>query len=151
MFLEFVEEQFFLFIALGVIVALLIYSYFGDKISGYKSVNTDETVRLYNKNAKVFDVRTSDEFKNGYIGNAENITTGNIVSRVEQLSLDKNADILLYCQSGSRSAAAARNLVKMGYTQVHNLSGGILAWQNVGLPINKPVSKKKQKKDKKGK
>ncbi len=150
MFLEFVEEQVFLFIALGVIAGILASSYFGDKISGYTSVNTDEAVRLFNQDAKLFDTRTASEFKAGYIGEAENVSAEMIVSKVEKSSLAKDSAILLYCATGSRSAAAARNLVKSGYTQVHNLSGGIMAWQNAGLPINKPISKKKQKKVKKG-
>jgi len=152
MFLEFVEEQIILFVALGVIVAMLVASYFSDKLSGYKTVTADEAVRLYNKDAKLFDTRTSAEFKEGYIGAAENLTGDKVLARLEQLSFAKEDAILVYCQSGARSASVARNLVKAGYTDVSNLSGGIMAWQNASLPINKAVSKKKQKKnDKKDK
>ena len=150
MFLEFVEEQMILFVALGVIAVMLVFSYFSDKMAGYNSVNADEAVHLYNNDAKVFDVRTPAEFKGGYIGEAENITTEALLKKVENLSLAKETPILIYCESGMRSGTTAKKLVKAGYTNINNLSGGILAWQNASLPINKPVSKKKQKKDKKG-
>lgn len=149
MFLEFVEEQIFLFVALVVIAGILISSYFGDKLAGYKTATAEEAVSLYNKDAKVFDTRTSAEFKSGFIGEAENIDGNSILARLEKLSFPKDGDILLYCQSGGRSASVARNLVKNGYTQVYNLSGGIMAWQNAGLPVNKAISKKKQKKQSK--
>lgn len=151
MFLEFVEEQIFLFVALVVIAGILISSYFGDKLSGFKTATAEEAVSLYNKDAKVFDTRPSAEYKTGFIGEAENIDANSILARLEKLSYPKEDDILLYCQSGGRSASVARNLVKNGYTQVYNLSGGIMAWQNAGLPVNKPVSKKKQNKKSKGK
>lgn len=125
---------------------MLASSYFSDKLAGYNSVSAEEAVRLYNNDAKVFDVRTSEEFKSGYIGQAENLTSDKVLQRLEQLSFAKEDAILMYCQSGARSATVARSLVKAGYTNVSNLSGGIMAWQNAGLPVNKPVSKKKQKK-----
>jgi rhodanese-related sulfurtransferase len=146
MFLEFVEEQIILFVALGIIAVMLASSYFSDKLAGYNSVSAEEAVRLYNNDAKVFDARTSEEFKSGYIGQAENLTGDKVLQRLEQLSFAKEDAILMYCQSGARSATVARSLVKAGYTNVSNLSGGIMAWQNAGLPVNKPVSKKKQKK-----
>ncbi|BBN60494.1 rhodanese-like domain-containing protein [Hydrogenovibrio marinus] len=149
MFIEFVHEQPFLFIALAVIVIMLGYSYFGDKMSGYKSVNADEAVRLYNNGAWVLDVRTDGEYKSGFIGEAENISSTDISKRLSSLESHKADDILIYCQSGARSAGVARMLVKQGFTKVHNLSGGIMSWKSAGLPVNKQVSKKQLKKNNK--
>ncbi len=149
MFLEFVESQVILFVALGVVVAMLISTYLGDKISGYKSVSADEAVRLYNSGAKVFDVRSSAEYKGGYIGEAVNVASTEFADKLNCLQLEMDDEILVYCQSGPRSASVAKKLVKAGYTQVYNLTGGIMAWQSAGLPVNKPVSKKKQKKENK--
>lgn len=149
MFIEFVEEQIFLFIALGVIVMMLIFSYFGDKVSGYRSVNADEAVRLYNSGAWVLDVRTDAEYKTGYIGEADNISSTEIAKNTEAVAKHKDEDVLVYCQSGMRSASVAKALVKQGFTKVHNLSGGVMSWKNAGLPLNKPVSKKKLRKEKK--
>ncbi|MDG4811380.1 rhodanese-like domain-containing protein [Hydrogenovibrio sp. 3SP14C1] len=149
MFIEFVEEQIFLFIALGVIVMMLVFSYFGDRVSGYRSVNAGEAVRLYNSGAWVLDVRTDAEYKTGYIGEAENISSTEIAKQPDTVTKHKEEDVLVYCQSGMRSASVAKALVKQGFTNVHNLSGGVMSWKNAGLPLNKPVSKKKLRKEKK--
>lgn len=146
MFSEFFQEQWPLFVAVAVIVAMLVYSYVGDKIAGYTGVSTDEATRLYNDDAFVLDVRTAGEYKDGYIGNAVNISSTEIASKLEQLPKDKETPILVYCLSGARSARAAGAIAKAGYSNVNNLSGGINAWKAAGLPVGKAKSKKNKKK-----
>lgn len=145
MFEAFVEEQALLFVALAVIVAMLVYSYIGDKISGIQTVSADEAVRLYNRDAWVLDVRTEGEYKTGFIGEAENISSTEIKSKVDSIISHKDEVVLIYCQSGARSAAAAKALVKAGFTNVNNLSGGIANWKASGLPINTQKTLRKQK------
>jgi len=146
MFNEFFQEQWPLFVAVVVIAIMLAYSYLGDKIAGYQSVNTDAATRLYNDDAFVLDVRTANEYKEGYIGNAINISSTDIASNLGRLPNDKEAPVLVYCLSGARSAKVASTMVKHGYTNVSNLSGGINAWKAAGLPVGREKSKKNKKK-----
>lgn len=146
MFGEFVEEQFLLFVALVVVVLMLIYSYVGDKLAGFKTISADEAIRLYNDDAFVLDVRSSGEYKDGFIGEATNVAVGDLATNLNKLPSDKSKPILVYCLSGGRSARAAGTLVKNGYTEVNNLRGGITAWKAANLPLNKPKSKKSRKK-----
>lgn len=146
MFNEFFQEQWPLFVAVVVITLMLVYSYIGDKISGYTSVNTDQATRLFNDDAFVLDVRTAGEYKDGYIGNALNISSTEISSKMNQLPADKETPILVYCLTGARSSRASGAIAKAGYTNVNNLSGGINAWKAAGLPVGKVKSKKNRKK-----
>jgi len=60
-----------------------------------------------------------------------------IGQNVDQLGGDKNAKIVLYCKSDSMSMIAAEELVKLGYTNIWNLDGGMVAWEKEGQPIEK--------------
>ena len=53
----------------------------------------------------------------------------------DQLPADKDARIVLYCRSGRMSEIAAAALVQQGYTQVYELDGGMIAWEEAGLPL----------------
>ncbi|HEY4690713.1 MAG TPA: rhodanese-like domain-containing protein [Anaerolineae bacterium] len=55
--------------------------------------------------------------------------------RLNELPADKNAKIVLYCRSGRMSAIAAEALVKAGYTNVWNLDGGMIAWEQAGFSL----------------
>ena len=61
-----------------------------------------------------------------------------IASHLDQLPADRNAKIVLYCRTGPMSQRAARDLVGLGYTNVHNLVGGFTAWVEAGLPLASP-------------
>ena len=56
---------------------------------------------------------------------------------LDKLPPDKNAKIVLYCRSGRMSAIAAKTLVGLGYTNIWNLSGGMVAWEQAGLKIDR--------------
>ena len=72
----------------------------------------------------------------GEIANTDlSIPYNQIENRLAALPPDKGAKIVLYCRSGSMSAIAARTLVRLGYTNVWNLAGGMVGWQQQGYPL----------------
>lgn len=75
----------------------------------------------------IVDVRTAAEFSAGHIPNAINIPVESIGSLRPAALEELDATILVYCRSGSRSAQAARRLLNLGYTTVHDF-GGIISW-----------------------
>ncbi len=60
-----------------------------------------------------------------------------IGQNLDQLGSDKNAKIVLYCKSDRMSTIAAEELVKLGFTNIWNLDGGMVAWENAGQPIER--------------
>jgi rhodanese-related sulfurtransferase len=75
----------------------------------------------------VLDVREPHEYAIVNIG-VPQIPLGTLTGRLNELPADKNAEIILHCKSGARSQKASLALKEAGYTNVHNLAGGILAW-----------------------
>jgi rhodanese-related sulfurtransferase len=83
------------------------------------------------------DVREDNEFAAGHATGAIHIGKGVIERDVEKMIPEPNAKIILYCGGGFRSALAADNLQKMGYSNVESMDGGFKAWSDQGLPTTK--------------
>jgi rhodanese-related sulfurtransferase len=83
------------------------------------------------------DVREDNEFAAGHAAGAAHLGKGIIERDIEAKVPDKSARLVLYCGGGYRSALAADNLQKMGYTGAISLDGGWKAWQQAGLPVEK--------------
>lgn len=81
------------------------------------------------------DVREESEWAAGHIPKAIHLSKGVIERDVEKLIPDTSAEIILYCGGGFRSALAAENLGRMGYTNVTSMDGGFRAWTEAGLPV----------------
>ena len=97
-----------------------------------------EAVQLINrKDAVIVDVREPNEFKAGHIPNARNIPAGQIKERAKELEKLKSKPLLLVCQTGSRSAQVCGSLQKDGFGEPVALSGGMAAWQQAGMPVEK--------------
>jgi rhodanese-related sulfurtransferase len=85
----------------------------------------------------VLDVREDSEYQSGHIKDSIHIPMGVLASRVGELEKYKNKNVILGCRSGSRSGRACSILKKHGFEKVHNLRGGVLAWENDNLPMQK--------------
>jgi rhodanese-related sulfurtransferase len=86
---------------------------------------------------QLVDVREESEWAAGHAQGARHIGRGILERDVETLIPDKDAELVLYCGGGFRSALAARELGKMGYRRVLSMDGGFRAWQEAGYPIEK--------------
>ena len=85
----------------------------------------------------LFDVREESEFAAGHLPGAKSLGKGIIERDIEALVPDPDTELVLYCGGGFRSALAADNLQKMGYTNVISMDGGYRGWKEAELPIEK--------------
>ncbi len=109
-----------------------------------KLLSLDELkARLEQRKEKPFtlvDVREKDEFRAGFIPGAVHIPRGHLEMQAEQKLPDKNAEIILYCAGGTRSAFAAKTLQEFGYTNVLSANPGFVRWKDLKYPIEEPTN-----------
>ncbi len=137
---NFVSGNWELFLALAIIVFLLARTWYGS--SAIAMVLPVEAVQLINhKDALVVDVRTEKEYQEGHVMNALHIPLGMLDDRIQELQVYKNHAVLVMCRTGARSGQAAIKLKKQGFTNAHNIGGGMLNWERAKLPITTKAGK----------
>ena len=102
--------------------------------SGFIDITVEQAKQMIDNN-EVFllDVRTQEEFDEGYIEGAILIPDYELESRLSEVPEDEK--ILVYCRSGRRSVTASNILVDAGYTDVYNMLGGINDWKDAEYPV----------------
>lgn len=96
--------------------------------TGKSGTTSDEAHQLVKQGAFLLDVRTAGEFSSGHIQGAVNISVQELESKLASLPAKKDTPIVVYCQSGRRSAMAKEMLEKAGYTKVSDL-GAMANWK----------------------
>jgi rhodanese-related sulfurtransferase len=104
-----------------------------------KEVSVDEIKARLDRGQKflLIDVREESEFAKDHLPGAVHLGKGIIERDIEERVRDFNAPLVLYCGGGFRSALAADNLQKMGYSNVLSMDGGIREWREKSYPLTK--------------
>jgi rhodanese-related sulfurtransferase len=135
---KFVLNNIWLVLAAAVSGAILIWPLVNRRLSGVPEVGALEAVQLLNrKDAVMIDVREAAEFGAGHAPNAKNIPLAQLDKRIGELEKFKNRPAVVVCQTGSRSHVATARLKKAGFVEVVVLAGGIGAWQQANMPVEK--------------
>ena len=110
-----------------------------DARSRIREVTPEETVQLLEGEAPpvLIDVREESEWEKGHIAGAIHLGKGVIERDIEKRVEETDREIILYCGGGYRSALAADNLQKMGYSNVASMSGGWREWNEREYPVQK--------------
>ncbi len=136
--LEFIGNHWLMASGLFIILILLIQDLIDAAFRKHKTVSATEAVVLMNdENTIVVDVREPNEFAEGHIEGARNIPLAKLDERAAELEAHKATPVIVNCQSGTRSSAASKKLTALGFSQVHELKGGIFGWKDQNLPITK--------------
>jgi rhodanese-related sulfurtransferase len=103
-----------------------------------RELSISETLERVEKDPsiKLIDIREDREWALGHITGAVHMGKGIIERDIEKAIPDRNAEIILYCGGGFRSALSADALGKMGYTRVYSMDGGWRQWVEAGNPVD---------------
>jgi sulfur-carrier protein adenylyltransferase/sulfurtransferase len=111
-------------------------------------VDPSEVNELVHEGVVLVDVRETEEFAAGHLPGARHVPRSYLESRIEGVVGDRDAQIVLYCQSGNRSAWAARTLEEdLGYKHVSSMTGGITLWKDRGYKVEVPRSLSAEQRD----
>jgi len=136
-FVEFVRNNLLLFAVALVSGGMLLWPLLR-RTTGGPWVSTTQATHLINREeALVVDVREPNEFAAGHVLGAKNVPLARLEAAGADLAKRKERPVIVYCDGGERSAKALAALKKQGFTRIANLSGGIAAWQQAGLPVEK--------------
>ncbi len=138
MFLEFLNDSWYLFVALVMVMVMLGMTYLTQLIYKIKTVNAAQAIGLINRDdAVVVDVCEPAEFQTGHLPNAINMPLTKLASNLGALNKHKNKPIIIACRAGNRSMKGAITLKKGGFDNVYSLVGGLVAWQKENLPVER--------------
>ena len=120
----------YLGVAIGILIVSCVFSPNKQKTMNELSSNEWADLQRQTPESIILDVRTKEEFESGYIAGSKNIDIRGgaaFISSIEEL--DKSKAYFVYCRSGARSGQACQLMEQMGFEQVYNLEGGVLAWE----------------------
>ena len=101
-------------------------------------LSTANAVQLINRErALVVDVSEEEEFAAGHVGGARNVPVGQLEQRLPQVAKNKTVPLILVCPSGARANRALAVAKKLGYEKAQVLAGGLKAWKDANLPVEK--------------
>lgn len=134
------KKMFFLFLAIAVLTGCQSKPVTGETISvaggSYQNVNSDDLQAMLKTKDFVF-INVHIPFAGNIPGTDLSIPYDQIEQNLSQLPTDKNAKIVLYCRSGRMSEIAAEKLISFGYTNIWNLKGGMVDWEQAGFELEK--------------
>lgn len=136
--IEFLSQNILLVALIIVSGGMLIWPLFNSAVAGAKQIGTLEATRLMNTgDALILDVREAAEFAAGRIPRSRNFPFSDLAKRMGDLEKFKSKPVVVTCASGSRSSGAVRLLKNAGFSNLYLLKGGLAAWRDASLPVEK--------------
>ena len=138
MLLTFLESNWLLVLVMLVSGAMLAWPLIQGRLSPVREVGAMQATQLINRqNALMLDVRETQEYEGGRVPNALHVPLSQLAGRVDELKKFVSRPVIAYCERGVRSRGAAGTLAKLGFSNVYTLRGGLRAWSEAGLPVEK--------------
>lgn len=118
--------------------ALLLWPEISRLAGASSEIGTLDATRLMNQGSTlILDVRDGAEYASGHLPRARHIPLNELSKRMDEIGKYKDKPVLVTCKTGPRAGAATRLLKQAGFTAVYQLKGGLAAWQQASLPVEK--------------
>ncbi len=120
------------------LVALMVIAYeLRARSQNFAALSPQDVIRLMNQGALVLDIRLPDQYAAGHLNGARHMPSDKILTASEHLKKYKEKTIVVYDETGSLAASAARQLAEQGFKKAFTLRGGLAAWRAENLPLTK--------------
>jgi rhodanese-related sulfurtransferase len=138
--LEFITHHPYLAGAAVAAAVLVLVFEVRERVHAFAALSAQQAVRLMNQGALVIDLRSKELYDAGHIGDARNVPVRELEAQADSLKKWRDKSVITYCDSGTDGASAARTLMKLGFSKVFNLQGGLAAWLKDNLPVAKTAA-----------
>jgi rhodanese-related sulfurtransferase len=133
---EFISNHIFLCGGLVVVLVMVVMAELDHQTGKAFQLGPVNAIRMMNDGETLLlDVRESAEYGKGHIKNATNVPLSSLKEKLNDIMQYKDKSVLVYCATGTASGRACKMLKQAGFTNVHNLEGGLSAWQDAKLPV----------------
>jgi rhodanese-related sulfurtransferase len=127
-----------LVLAMIVSGAMLLWPMIGRRWSSMRDIGTAQATQLINRqNAVMLDLREPKEYEGGRVPAAIQIPLSQLATRGSELKKYIGRPLIALCERGNRSPSAASALGELGFTEIYSLHGGLRAWADAGMPVEK--------------
>lgn len=135
---QFVVNNWMLIAVAVVSGAMLVWPLVQRRFSSVRDIGVQGATQLINRSDPVIlDVRETQEYEGGRLPQAVHIPLSQLSSRGQELAKFAGRPLITYCERGNRSRAACSTLAKLGFSEVFVLHGGLRAWAEAGMPLEK--------------
>jgi rhodanese-related sulfurtransferase len=136
--MQFILNNWPLILVLVVSGGMLVWPLVQRYLSSGREIGALAATQLINRqNAVVLDLRETNEYEGGRVPNAVHIPLSQLAGRGKELAKFTARPVIAYCDRGNRSRTATSQLTKLGFTEVFTLHGGLRAWSEAGMPLEK--------------
>jgi rhodanese-related sulfurtransferase len=132
---EYSTHHLYLVVATAIVAVLAVIFELRSHGKGALTIGATDAVRLHNQGALVLDVRDREQFASGHIIEARNVTRDKLKESLDTLKKYRDKPVIVCCDNGVNSAAAAKELRAQGFGKAVNLRGGLAAWRQDNLPL----------------
>ena len=136
--LQFVQHHWVLSLVLLIILALIIFEEWCLKGSSIATISIQDCILLVNRGeGTIIDLRDTNTFINSHIANSINLPKNMLADKIKAQDLTKEKALILVDSRNVETASIGKTLRSQGYTKIYTLLGGIAAWQDAQLPLDK--------------